>query len=179
VGSEAIPDNSARPHLGFPFFAFVAFGIWHWSGNILVPIYTSAAKDRGRPIGNNSDLYPLWLRTRELLFHHRDPYSVEVTREIQTGFYGRPLAPQDPSDPTDEHAFVYPLYVSFLLAPTVDMPFSAVQELFRWLLLLSVAFSIPLWMRAIEFRLGWLLTLSGMVFAVSSFAAVHGKFYNS
>ncbi len=150
-----------------------AFGIWHWSGTILVPFYTAAATEKGRPIGNNSDLYPLWLGTRELLLHHRDPYSPEVTREIQVGFYGRALTPRDLSDPTDQQAFVYPLPIVFLLAPTIEMPFSSVQEIFRWLLLLCVACSVPLWMRAIEFRPGLLLMVSGMLLATSSFAAVH------
>jgi hypothetical protein len=151
----------------------VAFGVWHWAENILVPADTARALAKGIPIGNNSDLYPLWLGTRELLLRHRDPYSTEVTREIQIGFYGRPLAPQNVSDPTDRQAFVYPVYVSLLLAPTINMSFSAVQELFRWLLLLSVAFCVPLWMQAIQFRPGWVVTVSGMVLAASSFAAVH------
>jgi hypothetical protein len=152
---------------------WIAFGVWHWAENILVPANTAQAIAKSVPIGNNSDLYPLWLGTRELLLRHRDPYSTEVTREIQIGFYGRPLAPRCLSDPTDRQAFVYPVYVSLLLAPTIEMSFSSAQKLFQWLLLLSVAFSVPLWMQAIQLRAGWVLTLSGMVLAASSFAAVH------
>ena len=151
----------------------VALGVWHWSDAILVPRYTLEAERRGRPIGNNSDLYPLWFGAREALLHHRNPYSAEVTRQIQMGFYGRALASENPSDPTDQQAFVYPLYVVFLLAPSVGMPFSTVQESSRWLLLLCVACSVPLWMHAIQLRAGWLLTVSAMVLAVSSFAAVY------
>jgi hypothetical protein len=157
--------------LGFLLSLLVAFGFWHWSSSMIVPLYTSIATAKAYPLGNNSDIYPRWLGTRELLLHHRDPYSVEVTREIQIGFYGRALVPNS-SDPTDQENFVYPLYVSFLLAPTVDMPFGAVKELFRWLILLCVAFSVPLWMFAVRFRAGLLPTISAMVLAVSSFAGV-------
>jgi Glycosyltransferase family 87 len=148
------------------------FGVWHWAEDIAAPAYTAQALAVGRPIGNNSDLYPRWLGARELLLHGRDPYSAEVTREIQTGFYGRPLNLQNPSDPTDQVAFAYPLYVIFLLAPTVGLPFRTVIEIFRWVLLCAIACSVPLWMYAIGFRPRRLLVLSGMVLAVGSFPAV-------
>jgi len=52
-----------------------------------------------RPRGNLSDLYPRWLGARELLLHGRDPYSPEITREIQRGYYGRELDSSRPNDP--------------------------------------------------------------------------------
>jgi len=123
-------------------------------------------------MGNNSDLYPRWLGARELLLHDRDPYSPEVTRDIQTGFYGRPLDSRNPSDPVKQEAFVYPLYVVFFMAPTVTISFATVAELFRWLLLFAIAVSVPLWMRAIGFRPGILPVISGMLLAVSSSPAI-------
>src|ERR1700683_986511 len=36
-----------------------------------------------------TDLYPRWYGARELLLHHRDPYSADVTREIQLAYEGR------------------------------------------------------------------------------------------
>ena len=101
-----------------------------------------------------------------------DPYGSDVTREIQTGFYGPPLNPQSPSDPTDQVAFAYPLYVVFLLAPTVALPFRLAMEIFRWGLLSAIACSVPLWMYAIGFRPRRTFVLSGMVLAVGSFPAV-------
>jgi hypothetical protein len=150
----------------------VCFGVWRWAEGILAPANTTQALAQGRPIGNNSDLYPRWLGSRELLLHRRDPYSPGVTREIQTGFYGRPLNPQRPSDPAFPESFVYPLYVVFLLAPTITLPFGTVQEIFRWFLLLGLASSVPLWMYAIGFRSKPLLVLSGMVLVLSSSAAI-------
>lgn len=150
----------------------VCFGVWHWAETILIPANTIAAQSNGVPIGNNSDLYPRWLGARELLLHGRDPYSVEVTRDIQRGFYGRPLDPASPSDPRWGESFFYPLYVVFLLAPTVTLPFTVVAEVFRWFLLFSIAASVPLWMHTIGFRLRPLQLASAMLLAVSSYPAV-------
>jgi hypothetical protein len=135
-------------------------------------VTTSAALSKGVPIGNNSDLYPRWLGTRELLLHGRDPYSTEITREIQKGFYGRPLDPTKPADPKWQESFVYPLYVVFLLAPTATLSFSTVLAVFRWFLLFGIAASVPLWMYAVGLRLRPLQLASAMVLAVSSYPAV-------
>jgi hypothetical protein len=150
----------------------VCFGMWHWAEDFAAPAYTAHALSVNRPIGNNSDLYSWWLGARELLLHGRNPYSAEVTREIQTGYYGRPLDPAKPGDPIDQMAFAYPLYAIFLLAPTVTLPFQIVMLIFRWFLLCAIACSVPLWMYAIGFRPGRLLAVSGMVLAVSCFPAV-------
>jgi len=129
----------------------------------------------GRPRGNLSDLYPRWLGARELMRHGRNPYSAEVTREIQQGYYGRPLDPGRAGDPKDQQGFAYPAYVVFLLAPTVDLPFEAVQAGFRWLLVGLAAASVLLWLRVLRWRpsfgaglifivlmLGWLPMVQGI-----------------
>lgn len=72
-----------------------------------------------------SDLYPVWFGSRELLVHHRNPYSPEVSREIQMAFYGADLGPGARED--QQCCFAYPVYVSFLLAPTVGADFSSLQ----------------------------------------------------
>ncbi len=68
-----------------------ATGVWLYGNRVLIPHQVSDAAAHDRPRGNLSDLYPRWLGARELLLHGRDPYSAEVTREIQAGYYGRPL----------------------------------------------------------------------------------------
>jgi hypothetical protein len=112
-----------------------------------------------RPRGNLSDLYPRWLGARELLLHGRNPYSPEITREIQQGYYGRPLDPARADDPRDQQGFAYPAYVVFLLAPTIHLPFERVQSGFRWLLIVLAAVSVLLWLRA----LGWKPSLGTML----------------
>jgi hypothetical protein len=117
----------------------------------------SAAHDI--PRGNLSDLYPRWLGARELLKHGRNPYSPEITREIQQGYYGRLLDLSRPDDPKDQQGFAYPVYVVFLMAPTVDLPFETAQTAFRWLLIALAAVSVWLWLRALHWKtsLGWTL----------------------
>ena len=75
--------------------------MWIWVEAIAVPHQVAASVEYGSPRGNLSDLYPRWLGARELLLHHRDPYHADVTREIQIGYYGRPLDPNRPHDPKD------------------------------------------------------------------------------
>lgn len=150
----------------------ICFGVWHWASAIFLPANAVAAKASQRPIGNNSDLYPRWYGARAALLNRRSPYSDEVTREIQIGFYGRPLDPRKPGDPAAQEAFVYPLYVVFLLAPTLHLPFSTVQQVFRWLLMACIGGSVPLWMKAIGFRPRRLWIFCGIVLVLSTYPTV-------
>lgn len=143
--------------------------MWCYADLILVPYQIAEAARAGRPRGNLSDLYPRWLGARELLLRHRDPYSPEITREIQGGYYGRPLDANRANDPKDQQGFAYPVYVVFLLAPSIWLPFSAVQGVFRWLQWLLIAASVLLWLIAQR----WRVSAAGKVMAL---AAVLGSF---
>jgi len=136
-----------------------AAGMWIYAYRILIPYQRADAAAHGRPRGNLSDLYPRWLGARELLLHGRDPYSPEVTREIQTGSYGRPLDASRPGDPKDQEAFAYPLYVAFYLAPTIHLPFEFVRKAFFWMLTILTAASVLLWLRVLR----WTLPLSAII----------------
>src|SRR5262249_52249143 len=98
----------------------------------------------------------------------------EVTKEIQRGYYGRELDPTRPNDPKDQQGFAYPVYVAFLLAPTVTMPFEFVRVAFRWLLIFLTAATVPLWLRTIGWRASWITTLIWVIATLGSFAAVQG-----
>lgn len=154
----------------------ISVGFWYWIFHILAPANAQVVLAAHRPIGNNSDLYPRWLGTRELFLHGRDPYSPEITREIQTGFYGRPLDPSNPSDPAARESFVYPLYVAFLLSPTIHMPFHLVAVVFRWILLGSIAATVPLWMYAFGLRARWPVLAAGMLLATSTSPGMYEYF---
>ncbi len=164
-----------------PFFVVLALALvasastWFYMNRILRAQQIADAAAHGRPRGNLSDLYPRWLGARELLLHGRNPYSPEITREIQRGYYRRPLDPARPDDPKDEQGFVYPAYVVFLLAPTVGLPFDVVQVGFRWLLVGLAVASAVLWLRVLRWKvsfgtmfvmtvlmLGWLPMVQGI-----------------
>lgn len=130
----------------------MAASVWIYFAAILVPFQKREATAHDHPRGNLSDLYPRWLGARELLRHGRDPYSAEITREIQQGYYGRVLDPSRPGDPKDQAAFAYPVYVVFLIAPTVRMSFANVQVIFANLLWVITAASVLLWLRVLHWK---------------------------
>ena len=148
--------------------------MWFYVQKVLAPHERTEAAIHGWPRGNLSDLYPRWLGARELLLHHRDPYSAEITREIQTGYYGRPLDPTRPDDPKDQQRFAYPVYVVFLMAPTIRMPFPLAQTYFRWIFVLLTLISIPLWMRVARWRPGFTVASILVILTFGSFAVVQG-----
>jgi len=152
----------------------MALAMWFWVQHIAIPHQESDAATLGIPRGNLSDLYPRWLGARELLLHGRDPYSPEITREIQAGYYGRPLDACRLNDPRDQQAFAYPVYVVFVLAPTVHLPFPTVQRSFLCLLVIATAASVVLWMRVLAWRPSLAITLAWIVLALGSFPAIQG-----
>ena len=154
--------------------ALLTASMWFYVERVMIPQQVSAAATQGSPRGNLSDLYPRWLAARELLLHHRDPYSPELTREIQIGYYGRALDPSRPGDPKDQQAFAYPVYVVFLMAPAVGFPFSAAQEAFRWLLLILSAALIPLWLRVFRWRPSGTVTAILVILTLGFFPVVQG-----
>jgi hypothetical protein len=110
--------------------------------------------DSGFPEGNFSDLFPRWLGTRELLLNGCDPYSPEITKEIQRGYYGRPIDKNRATDPIDEQRFAYPLFVVFLLAPTISLPFTVVKPLFTLILSASAVLTVLLWIQVMGLKAG-------------------------
>jgi len=141
---------------------------------VLRPHQVAESVSLGIPRGNLSDLYPRWLGARELLLHHRDPYGSELTREIQTGYYGRPLDPARPNDPKDQQAFAYPLYVVFVLAPTVGLRFAIVQRAFLVVLILATAASVLLWLQALDWRISTRTKIVWIVLTLGCFPAIQG-----
>lgn len=147
---------------------------WFYVDKILRAQQIVDAAAHGRPRGNLSDLYPRWLGARELLLHHRDPYGADITREIQIGYYGRPLDPARPNDPKDQQAFAYPLYVVLLLAPAVGLPFATVHRIAFWLFVLITAGSVPLWLQTMGWRISKSAKVTWMLLVLGSFPAIQG-----
>ena len=151
-----------------------AGSMWVYVQRVLIPYEKAEATAHVRPRGNLSDLYPRWLGARELLLHRRNPYSDNVTKEIQKGYYGRAIDAARPNDPKDQQGFAYPVYVVFLLAPLIGLPFPGVQIFFYWLLAGVTAASGWLWLRVIRWRLQPLAIASVAVLTLGSFPAVQG-----
>jgi hypothetical protein len=151
-----------------------ACSMWYYVQHVVIRHQIEDSHAHDIPRGNLSDLYPRWLGARELLLHHRDPYSVELTREIQAGYYGRALDPARPNDPKDQQAFAYPLYVVFLLAPTVTLPFPAVQIGFYWILIGATLMTVFLWLRILQWHTSPATAATLIVLTLGSFQVLQG-----
>jgi glycosyl transferase family 87 len=171
--------------LGSPLFQFrlwkwsllsilCAVGIWTHADRVLIPYQKADAAAHDRPRGNLSDLYPRWVGARELLLHARNPYSAEVARDIQTGYYGRPLDSSRPNDPRDQAGFAYPVYVVFFLAPTIRLPFAIVQKGFFWLLVILTCASTLLWLRFLRWSVSGCAQFSLLALTLGDLAVTEG-----
>jgi hypothetical protein len=152
----------------------MASSVWVYFQRVMIPHQQNEAARENKPRGNLSDLYPRWLGARELLLHGRDPYGNEITREIQIGYYGRALDPSHPNDPRDQQAFAYPLYVVWLLAPTIGLPFWIVQRATLLLLTATTAFSVLVWLEILRWRLPFDRVVAWVLLTVSCLPAVQG-----
>ncbi len=122
------------------------------------------------------DLYSPWRGSRELLLHHRDPYSAEVSSEIQIEFYGKPLTGSS-DEPKDQQRFAYPVYIAFPFAPIVNVPFARVRAVAFWVLPLITIASIPVWLSFIGVRPSAFLTTVFAALAITSAPVVMGLNY--
>jgi hypothetical protein len=154
--------------------ALVSASMWFYVDRIMVGHQGEDAALHSRPRGNLSDLYPRWLGAKELLLHRKNPYSGEITQDIQKGYYGRALDPAIATDPKDQQGFAYPVYVVFLLAPSVGFPFPAVRSCFFWFLLLIGAGSVWLWLRALRWSVAIPVTAAFILLSAGSIPAVQG-----
>jgi len=171
-------ESSRKRQLWLAITAVVcAAGTWLYAERVLIPEQISYAAARGMPRGHNSDLYPRWLGARELLLHGRDPYQFEITKEIQIGMYGRLRPPDEFGNGKNyQQGFYYPVYVAFLLAPTLDLPFESVRRGFTWVLLGGSVLTIVLWLRLLHWKLTpWELAAT-VVFTLGSMAWMQGLF---
>jgi hypothetical protein len=121
--------------------------------------------------GNHSDLYPPWYGSRALLLEGRDPYSADVTSDIQRGYWGERFNPAEMGMPKDEARFAYPLYLSLILAPTVVFPFEAVQVAFLMFLLLLTVLSGWFWKIVLGVRLGTVESATALFLFIGSWPA--------
>jgi hypothetical protein len=121
----------------------------------------------------HGDLFAPWFGARELLINHRDPYSPEVTREIQNEYYGKALTGA-PHEPKDEQRFAYPVFVAFLFSPFLHIPFNTVRSIFVWLLPMITMATIPAWLRLAGVRISAFLFIVVAAFTITALPIVRG-----
>lgn len=165
------------------YVAFIALLILLGSGchffGLLIPGLRPGlvARNLGGGYGYGNDLYPIWMGSRELLFHGHDPYTRELTARIETGLYGRPLDRSTPSDSrVNYRAYSYPLYTIFLLAPLAPLAFPAVQAVLSILLPGLVAISVVLWLRVLGTNLSPPARFTTICLTLASYPVLEGVY---
>jgi hypothetical protein len=102
------------------------------------------------------DFHPLWLATRALLLQGQNPYSQQVTREIQLQMYGRLARPDEV-----QYAFAYPMYLIYLKLPVAFLPLDWAQAAWFSILEFAVVFVVLLLKETYDWGISpWLLALT-------------------
>jgi hypothetical protein len=136
-----------------------------------------AAKGLGNGYSFAGDFYPVWLTSREAMLHHRDLYGREMTREIQTGLFGRPLDSSRPLDPPNGYrTFAYPAFVDIIFWPLAYLPFPTVRVVLAVLLPIATAGGILLWLRAMSFAASPRLVMPLVLLTLCSYPILEALF---
>lgn len=121
--------------------------------NLFIPrvLELRASMGLGNGYAFGDDFYPVWLTARQWRLERRNPYSPEMTRQIQTGLFGRSLDARNPTDPSvDYREFAYPAFTELLLWPAAALEFSQLRLVLAVLLPLLTAASLWLWLLALK-----------------------------
>ena len=168
-----------RPKRTLILALLVALGTSYYYFDLLLPKarLRDASNQMAGRYGYGGDFYPIWLTGRELLAHRTNPYTQEMTRNIQTGLFGRPMDPHRPADPPSEfRAFSYPLYADLLAAPLLPLGFNTVRVLLGTLLPLLTAASLVLWLRAFHIQVSSPKVSIAIVLLLVSYPVLEGLY---
>jgi Glycosyltransferase family 87 len=166
-----------NPRLWLLFSLFVCAITWLYAVRILGPWDHYIGEQHDGIKNQMGDLYSPWVGTRELLLRRRNPYGPEVSREIQTVFYGHAvnqMSSEAGTIVTNEQRFAYPIHVIFLLAPTVYADFASVH---RWAWFgfgLLTAVSAVLGLDLLHQRPPWEIVTALTLFTLSSPQIIQG-----
>ncbi len=155
-----------------------SLGMIYYHLGIFVPhaLTRRAAQGLAGGYSFGNDFFPIWLSSREALHHHY-PYSYDLTREIQTGLFGRPLEAHNPSDPAAHYReFAYPAYVDLLFWPLSLLSFPAVRVLLTVGFVVLTSLSIPLWRHALRLGIPSHFLAIALLLTLSSYAVLEALF---
>ena len=168
-----------RPNRTVSLALFLAVGTCYYYFDLLLPRarLADAANEMVGLYDYGGDFYPIWLTGRELLFHGRNPYTQEMTRDIQIGLFGRPMDPHRPTDwPVEFRAFSYPLYVDLLAAPLLPLGFDAVRLVLGLLLPVLTVASLTLWLRGFHIQVSSSTLALAVILLLVSYPVLEGLY---
>jgi hypothetical protein len=106
-----------------------------------------------------NDFYPVWLTSRRWIHDGRDPYSLELTREIQVGLFGRPLDGEYSTDPPNDYrTYAYPAFTNLIFWPLSEVPFHVMRIAWTGVLALLLGVTVIFWTRALP----WQVSAAGL-----------------
>ncbi|MEG9436588.1 DUF2029 domain-containing protein [Edaphobacter sp. HDX4] len=119
-----------------------------WTGTILLLICAFAGLYHLHTINRDfpshrSDLQPVKIGIQATL-RGENPYSEDVTRQIQRAYYGRVLTP---SDHVNQMAYVYPPHTAVVLAFLAPFQWETARRIFLVLAFFLTAAAVPAWIR--------------------------------
>ena len=137
-------------------------------------VRTAAGLSDRYSFGN--DFYQVWLTSQQWLRQGRDPYSREMTRQLQTDLYGHALDPSRRDDPADLRAFPYPAFVDLLFLPAAEFSFAAVRAGMVCALTALTLASVPLWLLALDWHVNWRWLTVIALLTLGSYPALEGLY---
>lgn len=166
------------PRLGLCLALLGAASMLYYHQRLFIPSVGAARAAQGlrNDYSFGNDFYQVWLTSRDLLLHRSDPYSPRITREIQIGLYGHPLDPPRPGDPVDRRNFPYPAFADLLFWPSAEFPFAPMRVAVMCVLALLTLASVPLWTRALQWRLSPISLTVILLFTLCSYPALEGLY---
>jgi hypothetical protein len=148
---------------------------WLYVHRISGPWTEAKELQKGGLKAQMGDLYPRWVGARELLVHGRNPYSAEVSEEIQMAYYGHVVTPEEARQRVvDEQRFAYPIYVILLMVPTINTEFAKVHYWAPLALAAFAALGVIFCLRILNWNLPWTTGAALILFTVSSPQIVQG-----
>ena len=176
-----VPLNAPRafsPNLALFFTLLAAASMLYYHLGLFIPRSHAvlAAQGLGNGYSFGNDFYQVWIAARELQQKKLDPYSAEMTREIQIGLYGRPLDPQRVGDPIDQRGFPYPAFTNLLFWPTALLPFPVARICFVGGLAALAFATVLLWLRALRWPLEWPWITVVVLLVLASYPALEALY---
>ncbi len=141
----------------------------------MLEVRASKGLESGYAFGD--DFYPIWLAASRWRVDRLDPYSAEMTREIQTGLFGRPLDARNPNDPSvDYRQFAYPAFTELLLWPSAFLRFSKLRIVLALVLPFFTVASLWLWLHALQWRIHPLWFAALVLLALCNYPVLEAVF---
>jgi hypothetical protein len=177
---EPASTSSARPGTLALILALVgAASMLYYHLGLFMPEVRRASEARhlAGKYSFGDDFYPIWLTTREWHQNHSDPYSSELTREIQIGLFGRALDSRLPGDPpSDYRTFAYPAYTDLLFWPASEISFPVFRFAWSALLTVLVMATVVFWARALSWRLSAISLAIMVLLVICSYQELEGLY---